>query len=181
MSTLFERYKALNLDSGRIDLEYSENRYKPDWCYPKNATPIGFENGIMYCFIKGYKETVFAANPESCADINVYPLARSFEDFLGLVLACGSANPPEQIIWMSRKQFEEHLKKSLEILTNETQAVLKRIREELGITPIENPYDYVKEVQKDFDYSNIKFRKERIPKVQFEEVRIDIVTRNRDG
>ena len=180
MSTLFEKYRALGIDGSCIGLEYSGRNYEPDWCYPKNAVPIGYENSILYCFIKGYGETVFAANPESCVDINVYPIARSFEDFLGLILACGSANPPEQAIWMTRGQFEEHVKNTLEdTFPNEREAVLKRIREELGVAPISDPYDYVKSVQKDFDYNKIKFRKERNQKVQFEEVRTVIVTRNK--
>ena len=179
MSTLFERYRALYIDGSCIDLEYSGRRYEPDWCYPKNAEPIGYENGIMYCFIKGYGETVFAANPESYnSDVHVYPLARSFEDFLGLILACGSANPPEQVIWMTRERFEEHVKNTLaDTFSKNREAVLKRIREELGVEPISDPYDYVKSVQKDFDYSKIKFRKERNNKVQFEEVRMTVVTR----
>ena len=45
--------------------------------------------------------TVFACNPESCADINVYPLAKNFDDFIRVILACGSANPVEQIVWMN--------------------------------------------------------------------------------
>lgn len=52
---------------------------------------------------------VFASNPESCADSCVYPLARSFEDFIRLIISCNSANPIEQIVWMSKEKFEEHL------------------------------------------------------------------------
>lgn len=49
-----------------------------------------------------YGEMVFACNPESCVDQNVYPLAANFEDFIRLVLACGTANPLEQIVWMDK-------------------------------------------------------------------------------
>ena len=80
------------------------------FCYPMGANPIGCEGAILYCFLPDFGETVFACNPESCADSYVYPLAGSFEDFLRLILACGSPNPPEQIVWMTRQQFEDHLK-----------------------------------------------------------------------
>ena len=56
----------------------------------------------MYCFIEPYGEMVFACNPDTCADVFVYPLARTFEDFMRLILACGSTNPIEQIIWMDK-------------------------------------------------------------------------------
>ena len=41
----------------------------------------------MYCFIEPYKDMVFAANPDTCADVFVYPLARTFEGFMRLILA----------------------------------------------------------------------------------------------
>lgn len=41
----------------------------------------------MYCFIEPYKDRVFAANPDTCADVFVYPLARTFEGFMRLILA----------------------------------------------------------------------------------------------
>ena len=50
-------------------------------------------------------------------------LAESFEDFIRLVTACGSANPVEQIVWMSKKQFEQHLKNEKAART-ETQTEL---------------------------------------------------------
>ena len=39
---------------------------------------------------------VFASNPESCAETYVYPLAERFEDFMRLVITCGSANPVDE-------------------------------------------------------------------------------------
>lgn len=75
---------------------------RPVFCYPVNAKPIGFEGCILYCFLPEYGEMVFACNPESCVDQNVYPLAANFEDFIRLVLACGTANPLEQIVWMDK-------------------------------------------------------------------------------
>lgn len=157
VKTLFERYRELDIATERIHLEKRTD--DPDYyCYPVNAKAIGFEGCIMYCFIDGYDEMVFASNPENYGDDGqVYPLARNFEDFLRLVVACGSANPVEQIIHMTREGFENHLhtewKYDFDI--KEREAVLDTIRKELGITPMEDPYTYVKEVQKDFDDSKI--------------------------
>ena len=106
---LFEKYRALNLDGSLIALAYAEME-QPYFCYPQNAKTIGFEGCILYCFLPEYPGMVFAANPESCADTYVYPLAASFADFMRLILACGSANPVEQIAWMDQAQFEQHLK-----------------------------------------------------------------------
>ena len=159
MDAFFEKYKALNIDGSTISLEQAEDVY-PYFCYPLNSEAIGFEGCIMYCFIDGYGETVFAANPETCADAYVYPLARDFKDFLRLILACGSANPIEQIVWMSKEQLEQHLKAEQAARTDAQNKVLQRIQTEMAISPMECPFAYVKELQRDFDGSKIKYSDE---------------------
>lgn len=156
--TTYEKFLSLNIDGGLISLEKAG--YSDYFCYPANAKAIGFEGCIMYCFIEGYGETVFACNPESCRDICVYPLARNFEDFIGLILACGSANPPEQIVWMNKGQFEEHLQSERAAQTPEQREVLSVLEKELRIAPAERPFEYVKELQADFDYSKVQFSDE---------------------
>ncbi|MBE6038009.1 MAG: hypothetical protein E7218_02230 [Anaerofustis stercorihominis] len=158
MNNLYNKFINSGLDYSVISLESTENYY-PYWCYPENATPIGLEGCILYCFIDGYDDMVFAANPESCADINVYPVARSFEDFLGLILACTEANPVEQIIWMNETQFSQHVKNEKEIYKKEKEPILQFIGS-LGVKEINDPFSYVKELQKDFDYSKIIFSDE---------------------
>ena len=106
METIYEKYMALPIDKGSLCLEYGDIA-DPYFCYPVNANPIGFEGCILYCFLPEYGEMVFACNPESCVDQNVYPLAANFEDFIRLILACGTANPLEQIVWMDKNKFEE--------------------------------------------------------------------------
>ena len=86
METLFDQYKELNINGSLICLEQVEDIYSY-FCYPTNAKAIGFEGSIMYCFIEPYGEMVFACNPDTCADVFVYPLARTFEDFMRLILA----------------------------------------------------------------------------------------------
>lgn len=159
MNIDFEQYKALDIDGRLISLEHAEE-IAPYFCYPINAEAIGFEGCIMYCFIEGYEEMVFASNPESCADTYVYPLARNFKEFLGLIVACGSANPIEQIVWMSKEQFEQHIKEEQAVRTNEQNIVLQQLKNKMDIAPIDNPYEYVKEIQKNFDSSKIEYSDE---------------------
>lgn len=94
--TIYEKFNQLDIDSRLIGLEKGD--YGEYFCTPVNATVIGWENCIHYCFIEGYGEMVFAVNPESCVDQYVYPLAENFEDFLCLILVCGSTTAVEQII-----------------------------------------------------------------------------------
>ena len=100
---------------------------------------------------------VFACNPESCADQNVYPLAANFEDFIRLILACGTANPVEQIVWMDKSKFEEHMANEEKVLTDEQKAAVQQLQRELDLLPMENPYEYVRAIQKDFDGSKVQY------------------------
>lgn len=156
--TAYEKFLSLEIDSGLIALE--KTGYTGYFCAPTNAKAIGFEGCIMYCFIDGYGETVFSCNPESCADRYVYPLARNFDDFIRLVLACGSVNPAEQIVWMNKRQFEQHLQEEKESKTAEQKELLSRLEKEFHISAMENPFEYVKELQSGFDYSKIQYSDE---------------------
>lgn len=156
--TTYEKFLSLDIDCSLISLE--KTGYADYFCSPTNAKAIGFEGCIMYCFIDGYGEIVFSCNPESCADINVYPLARNFADFISLILACGSANPVEQIVWMNKQQFEKHLQEEKEIQTAEQKELLALLEKEFHIAAMDNPFKYVKELQSGFDYSKIQFSDE---------------------
>lgn len=156
---LFQRYRSMNIDSSLLSLEYSEIT-APYFCYPTNAKVIGFEGSILYCFLPEYGDMVFASNPESCADKNVYPLAKNFQDFLSLVIACGSANPVEQIVWMNKEQFERHLQTERDIRTAKQSELIKKLCEELELSPMKNPYEYVKALQINFDGSKIQYSDE---------------------
>ena len=158
--TIYEKYCQLNIDGRWINLEKTEENTEY-FCTPIGANIIGWENGgIHYCFIDGYGEMVFAANPESCVDKYVYPLAMNFEDFLRLILACGSTTAVEQIIMWDKEQFEKFLHSEDNPIVPEQREILNRIQSELNIIPMENPFEYVKAVQVQFDDRKIKFSNE---------------------
>lgn len=157
--TMYEKYCQLEIDGRWIGLE------KSDMCMeyfrtPINATVIGWENSIHYCFIKGYRDMVFAVNPETCVDKYVYPLAANFKDFLRLILACGSTTALEQIIGWNKEQFEDFLHSDDNKIFPEHAEVLKIVAEELKLQPMEEPYEYVKAVQELFDDGKIKYSNE---------------------
>lgn len=159
MGTVYEKYMALPVDKGLLCLEPGDIT-TPYFCYPVNAEAIGFEGCILYCFLPEYGEMVFACNPESCADRYVYPLAADFEDFIRLVLACGTANPMEQIIWMDKNKFEEHMAGEEGNLTEAQKAAVQQLQHGLDLLPMENPFEYVKSIQKDFDGGRIQYSDE---------------------
>lgn len=148
--TMYEKYCRLDTDGRWIGLEKRAGTSEY-FCTPAGSKTIGWENSIQYCFIGGHRDMVFAVNPESCADRYVYPLAANFRDFLRLILACGSTTAIEQIIVWSKEQFERFVAGENNAPAPERQKALDTIRKSLGLEPMEEPYEYVRAVQADFD------------------------------
>ncbi|MBR3841176.1 MAG: hypothetical protein IKM20_08580 [Erysipelotrichales bacterium] len=157
--TVYKKYCQLSLDSRWIGLEKSEMGIEY-FCTPISVEVIGWENSIHYCFIRGYEDIVFAVNPETCVDKYVYPLAKNFKDFLRLILACGSTTAVEQIIGWDKQQFEEFIQSDYNKIFPEQQIVLDALKETLKLEPLNNPYEYVKSIQNNFDDSKIQYSNE---------------------
>ena len=158
--TLYQRYQKLDIDFSQLGLEKG-SAHSDYLCTPKGARVIGWEgvDGIHYCFVKGFGETVFAVSPANLPGDHVHPIARSFEDFLRLVLACGHPAAAEQAHRWNREQFDAYLDEEACNNTPERQAALDGLREGLFLTPMDDPFGYIKEVQAAFDYSALQFPK----------------------
>lgn len=156
--TLYEKFKKLNIDFSQLSLAQRSGQ-SGYFCTPKDAEIIGWAgvDGIHCCFVKGFGETVFAVNPSNLPGEYVHPLARSFEDFLRLLLACGLDAAEQSWIW-NRGEFEAFLETYPP--RPEQQAVWNTLQEALGLSPMDDPYGYIQEVQSGFDYSKILYPKE---------------------
>ena len=151
--TLYQRYKKLDvgpllgLEPGNARSDY--------FCTPKGAKVIGWEgvDGIHYCFIRGFGDMVFAVNPSNLPGDHVHPLARSFEDFLRLLLACGGTAAIEQAWMWNRGEFDTFLETYPPEL--EQRAALDTLQDKLALSPMDDPYRYIREVQSSFDYHQI--------------------------
>lgn len=130
------------------------------FCTPRGAKIIGGAgvDGIHYCFIRGFGEMVFAVSPMNPAPHHVHPLASDFSDFLRLLLACGDSAALEQAWQWDQEQFETFLRENP--ATKEQKAVLAQITEQTGLEPMNNPWQYLRELQDSFDYGQIKYTEE---------------------
>lgn len=153
---VYKKYIQLNIDTAPLGIERQENR-KNYFCTPKGARIIGWTgvDGIHYCFVRRFGEMVFAINPIDTPENYVYPLAKDFTDFLRLLLACGSTAALDQVYRWNQMQFESFLKANP--TSDEQQSVLDTIAEKLHLTPMEQPFSYIKNLQAEFNYSRIKF------------------------
>ena len=162
MIELYEKYKSLKIDGSYIGLERGEE-IGDYFCTPIGAKVIGWDNGMHYCFIDGFDEMVFCVNPDTCCDYYVYPLAKNFYDFLSLIATTKNVNIMQQIIWWNKADYDNFMRNpnTIEWAENlETVAIINQIQTKLGVQPMENPFEYIKKVQKGFPYDEIRFTNE---------------------
>lgn len=156
MDKTFEKFLRREIDLAAVGaVRRTDNT--PYFCTPKGASIFGWAgvDGIHFCFIRGFGGTVFAVSPMNTPPNFVRPLARSFEDFLRLLLACGDTAALEQAWMWDEEQFDAFLRENPP--TPEQRDVLSQIAERLGLTPMERPWAYLREVQSSFDYGKIKY------------------------
>ena len=113
---------------------------EPYFCTPAGAHIFGRAgvDGIHYCFLPGFGETVFAVSPMNSAGERIHPVAASFDDFLRLLLACGDAAALEQAWQWDETQFQTFLDE-----TEPDEAAMEALRG-LGLAPMAHPWAYLK-------------------------------------
>jgi len=126
------------------------------YCTPKKAQIIASSgvDGIHYCTIPQFGEIIFAVSPMNFGDC-VHPIARSFEDLLRLLLHCGDIAALEQCYAWDEEQYKAFLIDYP--ATEKQQAVLDEIKSKFGLEPIFDSFAYVKELQAEFDLSQIPY------------------------
>lgn len=154
----YKQFLRAGIDLAPLGVERREGADNAGYfCTPRGASVIGWAgvDGIHYCFVRGYGDTVFAVNPSNGAPDYVHVLARSFEDFLRLLLAAGDAAYPEQAWMWDEARFSAEL--AAAEITGEAKAALEAIRGAFRLTPMEAPWRYLHALQEDFDYSKLRY------------------------
>ena len=157
-----QRFLALGLPSGAFGLE-TGYRGEPYFCTPSGAEIIGWlgVDGIHFCFIPSLNsDMVFAVSPMPCSEHYVVPIARTFEEFLALLLFCKDASLLESISYVTETRFHESVKEIAEYSSSAEDSAVDTLRLDIGIEPSPNAYESVKSLQADFDYTLIPFTDE---------------------
>lgn len=155
----YTEFKRMHIDLGALGAEGGRNAVRYT-CTPKGAKIFGWAgvDGIHFCTIKGFGETIFSVSPMNPGQDCVQPLARDTGDFLRLLLACGDTAALEQAWMWTEVQFEEYLRENPP--TEEQRAVMREIEEKCGLAPMEEPWRYLKKVRAETDCSGLRFEKE---------------------
>ena len=149
-------YLRSKLDLSDIGLQRGEKESNY-FCTPVLSKVIGWAgvDGIHFCVSKHFGEIVFAVSPANLPGEYVHPVARNFEDFLRLILACHDTAAIEQCWFMDREVFDSFLEANPP--TAEGQKCLDEIRKKYKLTPMEDPYAYMHKLQEEFDYDALRF------------------------
>ena len=128
---------GIDLSALSVDMKTPSEPY---FCTPAGAEIFGRAgvDGIHYCFLPDFGETVFAVSPMNGAGERVHPIAASFEDLLRLLLACGDAAALEQAWQWDEAQFQAFLGE-----IEADAAALDALRG-LGLAPMPQPWQYLK-------------------------------------
>ncbi len=155
----YTEFKRMHIDLGALGAEGGRNAVRYT-CTPKGAKIFGWAgvDGIHFCTIKGFGETIFSVSPMNPGQDCVQPLARDMGDFLRLLLACGDTAALEQAWMWTEAQFEEYLREYPP--TEDQRAVMREIEEKCGLAPMEEPWRYLKKVRAETDCSGLRFEKE---------------------
>lgn len=159
MDRTYQKFLRSGIDLAPIGVERREDN-TPYFCTTKGASIFGWAgvDGIHFCFIRGFGSMVFAVSPMNSAPNYVHPVALNYADFLRLLLACGDAAVLEQAWMWDEAQFDAFLQENP--VTQEQRECLSEVAERMGLTPMECPWSYLKELQASFDYSRIKYTEE---------------------
>lgn len=159
MGKQYQKFLGKNIDLSPFGID-RQGEAEVYFCTPKGASFIGMTgvDGIHYCFVRGYGEVVFAVSPMNGRGEHIHAAARDFNDFLRLLMTCGDESVIEQAWQWDKEQFERFLG---EITWDESRkAAAGELAEKLKLTPMEKPWEYIRELQKDFDYSRIRYSDE---------------------
>ena len=156
MAAFYQKFLRKGLDLSPLSVMRSEDN-APYFCTPKGARIFGWTgvDGIHFCFVRGFGETVFAVSPANGSTDCVHVIARDFADFLRLLLAVGDSAALEQAWQWDEAQFSAFLAENPP--TDAQKAVLRQIAEAFSLAPMEQPWQYLHTLQASFDDSRLRF------------------------
>lgn len=155
MDAYYSRFLKLNISLEPLGILPWGQNDETCFCTPAGAHPIGRTgvDGVHYCFVQGYGSTVFAVSPSNEPGEYVHPVARSFEEFLGLLAACRGEAALEQSWMWDRAEFEGFLKEDEP--DPGWQETVKALEDGLGVTPEQDPWACLQEIRAEVDCTGL--------------------------
>ena len=151
---LYHKFRNSSLDTSPLGMicgaDNSDSIYTP-----AGARIVAWtgDNGGHFCQVEGFGDTVFSVDPSASPGDCVHPVARNLPEFIRLVAQCRNAGIVFQAYQWSRTHFEAQI--STIRLDYKTRSVLRALENTYHPPVISDPYGYITELQKDFDYTSL--------------------------
>ena len=159
MDGTYRKFLESGLDLTALGVERRADN-EPYFCTPKGASIFGWAgvDGIHFCFVRGFGTQIFAVSPANGPGEYVHPIAADFADFLRLLLACGDSAALEQAWMWDEGTFDTFLRENPP--TPEQRSVLGQVSETLDLTPMEQPWAYLRDQRERLDAGKLRFSDE---------------------
>lgn len=146
-----QKFFASCLDTADIGLEANQT-FQHTVFTPVNALVIGqHDHSIHFCQLDG--GMILAIDPNAAPGEAVIPVANSFSDFLGLILACKGVFPILQAMNWSSRKFADHLQNLP--LSSKQKSILRAVENIYHPPKIRDPYAYLSSVREGFDFDSL--------------------------
>ncbi|MBQ9761591.1 MAG: hypothetical protein IJV82_00755 [Oscillospiraceae bacterium] len=115
------------------------------------------DSEVHFCQVEGFGGMVFAVDPSATPGDCVRPVAKSLEDFIGLLVVSKDAALILGAHTWSRSLFQQRMD-SIVINDHKTRSVMRAIENTYHPPKIADPYGYIVDIQQSFDYASLPLR-----------------------
>lgn len=129
------------------------------FCTPKGAWIFGSlgVDGIHYCTVPGFGDTVFVVNPSAPDDRYVMPVAENIAMFFSLIHTLHGTQMIDSMIFWSRDQFDTARTEMMAEEDPQREQEWQCLCSLCPLTDVEDPYGYVHAQCEHFDPEKIPY------------------------
>ena len=150
-------------DSG-VGIIFDADSLPRYFCTPVGAYVFAYTggDGVHFCTIPDrFGDMIFLVEPMPLDAIHVRPVAENFTDFIRVLLAVRFTGILLDIPLRTEAEFDKGLQTFREQYgSEEHETQLYQLAAYYGVTPMDDPYSYVRDLQSTFDYEQIPFSDE---------------------
>lgn len=151
---LYQKFRNSSLDTSPVGL-FSGSDESGSVYTPAGARIVAWTGteGVHFCQVEGFGGIVFVVDPTAPPGDCVHPVAATLLDFIGLLIKCKDAALIAQSYQWSRTRFDELI--GIIQPSMKMRSVLRALENTYHPTVIADPYGYIANQQKGFDYTSL--------------------------
>lgn len=154
---LYQKFRSSSLDTSSVGLwtgpEISDSVYTPSGA---RIVAWSGDKGVHFCQVEGFGDMVFVVDPSAPPGDCIHPVAKRFLEFIGLVTVCYHASVICNVYRWSRTLFTRRMEAARP--DYKTRSVLRALENTYHPPKIADPYGYITDVQRSFDYGRLPLR-----------------------